>query len=154
VTEIRRATLEDRTLVATLRRAWTEENAGHAVDDPTFEDRFEEWFVREHDQRITWLALADGEPVGMLNLLVFTRMPFPLDADTARPTQWGYLANCFVRPGLRDGGVGVALIAACTAYADGHGFARIVLSPSERSVPFYARAGFAPATSLMVRPAP
>ena len=35
----------------------------------------------------------------MLNLLVFTRMPFPLDADTPRPTQWGYLANCYVVAG-------------------------------------------------------
>ena len=31
------------------------------------------------------------------------------------------------------------------------GFARVVLSPSARSVSFYARGGFAPATSLMVR---
>jgi GNAT superfamily N-acetyltransferase len=152
VTEIRLASLDDRAAVASLRRTWTEENAGGPVDDPTFDERFEAWFEREHDQRLTWLALADGEPVGMLNLLVFTRMPFPLSAETARPTQWGYLANCFVVAGRRDTGLGGELLATCTAYADEHGFARIVLSPSERSVPFYARGGFVPATSLMVRP--
>ena len=43
------------------------------------------------------------------------------------------------------------MLDACTSYADSHGFVRIVLSPSERSVPLYARAGFVPATSLMVR---
>lgn len=154
MSEVRRATADDRAAIAALRRTWTEENAGHAVDDPTFEDRFAAWFEREHDQRVTWLAHQGDEPVGMLNLLVFTRMPFPLDADTARPTRWGYLANCFVVAGVRNRGVGDALVAACTAYADAHGFARIVLSPSERSVPFYARAGFTPATALMVRPAP
>jgi len=153
VTSIRRATVADRAAIAGLRRAWTEENAGHPVADPTFEERFEAWFEREHDQRVTWLAHAGAEPVGMLNLLVFSRMPFPLDDDTRRPTQWGYLANCFVAAAHRDGGVGGRLVAACTAYADDHGFARIVLSPSERSVPFYARAGFEPATSLMVRAA-
>jgi GNAT superfamily N-acetyltransferase len=154
VTEIRVATADDRHDIAALRRTWTEENAGHPVDDPTFEQRFEAWFEREQHQRVTWLAYDEGEPVGMLNLLVFTRMPFPTDADTARPTQWGYLANCFVVAGHRNRGVGEALVTACSAYADEHGFARIVLSPTERSVPFYTRAGFAPATSLMVRSAP
>jgi GNAT superfamily N-acetyltransferase len=154
VSEIRLASLEDCATVAALRRNWTQEKAGHPVDDPSFEERFEAWFERERDQRVAWLALSDGEPVGMLNLLVFTRMPFPLAPDTARPTQWGYLANCFVVAGHRDDGVGGELLAACTAYADEHALARIVLSPSERSVPFYARAGFVPATSLMVRPAP
>jgi hypothetical protein len=36
---------------------------------------------------------------------------------------------------------------------DERGFARVVLSLSPRSVPFYARGGFEPATSLMVREA-
>ena len=134
-----------------LRRTWTEENAGQQVDDPTFDERFEAWFEREHDQRLTWLAVADGQPVGMLNLLVFTRMPFPLSPETERPTQWGYLANCYVVAAQRNTGLGGELLDTCTRYADEHGFARIVLSPSERSVPFYARAGFVPATSLMVR---
>jgi hypothetical protein len=48
----------------------------------------------------------------------------------------------------------VVRLNASTGHADEHGFARLVLSPSERSVPFYARAGFEPATSLMVRPGP
>lgn len=154
MTEVRIATLGDRAAIAGLRRAWTEENLGHSVDDPTFEERFEAWFAREIDQRVTWLAFADAEAVGMLNLLVFTRMPFPRDPDSDRPTQWGYLANCFVAAGHRDRGVGEALVAACTGYADEHGFARIVLSPTERSIPFYARADFVPAVSLMVRPGP
>ena len=51
----------------------------------------------------------------------------------------------------RDAGLGRLLLDACTSYADERGLARIVLSPTDRSVPFYARAGFVPATSLMVR---
>jgi GNAT superfamily N-acetyltransferase len=154
VIEVRVATLGDRAAVARLRRTWTEESVGHPVDDPTFEERFEAWFARELDQRVTWLAYDAAEAVGMLNLLVFTRMPFPREPDSERPTQWGYLANCFVLADHRNRGAGDALVAACTAYADEHGFARIVLSPSERSIPFYARSDFVPATSLMVRPGP
>ena len=90
----------------------------------------------------------------MLNLLVFTRMPSPRPPGSTRPTRWGYLANFFVRPEHRGRGLGSRLLDACATYADQHGFARVVLSPSERSVPLYARHGFAPATSLMLRPGP
>jgi len=146
--DVRVATWEDRVAVAALRRAWTEENAGRAVGDDDFEQRFDAWLEREQDQRVTWLGLAGGEPVGMVNLLVFTRMPRP---GQTQPSQWGYLANCYVRPEHRNGGLGARMLDALTSYADEQGFVRVVLSPSERSVPFYERGGFVPATSLMVR---
>jgi len=147
---VRLASFDDRSAVAGLRRAWTEENAGLAIEDDGFEARFEEWLLREQHQRVTWLAEVDGEPAGMVNMLVFTRMPRP---GETRSSQWGYLANCYVRPERRGTGLGARLLDACTTYADEHGLVRIVLSPSERSVPFYLRGGFAPATSLMVRQA-
>ncbi len=136
--------------IAALRHAWTSEQAGVPLDDDSYEERFAAWFERERHQRLTWLGLADGRPVAMLNLLVFTRMPKP-DRD---PSRWGYLANFYVLPRHRDSGLGTRMLAACTAYADEHGFVRMVLSPSERSVPVYLRAGFEPATSLLVRPGP
>jgi GNAT superfamily N-acetyltransferase len=147
--EIRLATYDDRASIAGLRRAWTAENPGATVEDHDFEVRFDEWLEREQHQRLTWLGIVHGEPVAMLNLLVFTRMPRP---GRQRPSQWGYLANFFVRLEHRNGGLGGRMLDVCTTYADEHGFARIVLSPSELSVPFYARAGFGPATALMMRP--
>lgn len=123
------------------------------VDD-TFEVRFDAWLEREQDQRITWLGFADGVAVGMLNVLIFSRMPEPMNDAHRRPTQWGYLANLYVRPEHRGSGLGGELVDACTAYADEHAFARVVLSPSALSVPLYARHGFEPATSLMIRHQP
>jgi GNAT superfamily N-acetyltransferase len=149
LSDVRVAAWEDRTAVAALRHAWTEENAAGPVEDDDYQDRFDEWLEREQHQRVIWLAFDGDEPVGMLNLLVFTRMPRP-GRDAGR---WGYLANCYVRPEHRNGGLGARLLAAATAYADERGFARVVLSPSPRSVPFYARGGFEPATSLLVREA-
>jgi GNAT superfamily N-acetyltransferase len=149
LSDIRIAAWEDRAALAALRRAWTEENDGAPIEDDAYEQRFDEWLEREQHQRVTWVALDGHEPVGMLNLLVYTRMPRP----GRETSQWGYLANCFVRPQHRNGGLGARLLATCTAYADERGFARVVLSPSPRSVPFYARGGFEPATSLMVREA-
>jgi hypothetical protein len=43
---------------------------------------------------------------------------------------------------------------ASVACADAGGFARVVLSPSQRSVPFYRRAGFGPAGALLSREHP
>jgi GNAT superfamily N-acetyltransferase len=150
VVEVRRAALADVPALAALRRAWVEENAGEPVDDDGFEDAFADWYAAEQDQRVTWLGVVEGRPVAMLNLLVFTRMPRP----GMRPSHWGYLANFYVEPEHRSRGVGQALLDACTTYADEHDFVRIVLSPSERSVPLYLRAGFGPATSLLLRPDP
>lgn len=157
--EIRIASYDDRAAIERLRRGWTEEIAGAPVADDGYTERFEEWLGHEMHQRVTWLGWAPdpaqdptpdrpAEPVAMLNMLVFTRMPRPGQETASR---WGYLANFFVEKSRRNSGLGSWMIAACTSYADGHDFARIVLSPSTRSVPFYARAGFEPATSLMTR---
>ena len=148
--EVRVAGWEDRAAVAALRRAWVEEDAGRPVDDDGFAERFEEWLEREQRQRVTWVGVVGEEPVGMLNLLVFERMPKP---GRPQPSRWGYLANFYVAPGHRAGGVGRRMLATCTAYADEQGFARVMLSPTERSVPLYERAGFVLATSLLVRTA-
>ncbi|MGA9343625.1 MAG: GNAT family N-acetyltransferase [Nocardioidaceae bacterium] len=148
---IRIARPGDSAAVASLRRAWTEEQAGEPIDDDGFDGEFDSWFAREADQRVTWLAEDGDDPVGMLNMLVFTRMPRPRSASERRPKQWGYIANFYVRADWRNAGVGRMLLDEAVEHADDHGFARIVLSPSELSVPLYARAGFVPATSLMIR---
>lgn len=144
---IRLASRADVPALAALRRSWVEENAGSAVPDEDFEDAFASWFDDEVGRRVMWLAEVDGVPVGMLNMMVFDRMPRPGLA----PSSWGYLANLYVVPQHRGAGTGAELVASCTAYADEHRFVRVVLSPSERSVPLYQRAGFGPAEELMVR---
>jgi len=149
---LRPATDADVGTLLRLRATWTYENQGVEADpviDPAYEDAFERWWEQEKHQRLTWLADVDAEPVGMLNMLVFTRMPSPGRVRS----QWGYVANMFVLAEHRHAGLGRALLDAAIGYADRYGFVRLVLSPSPRSVPFYERAGFAPATSLMVRPA-
>jgi GNAT superfamily N-acetyltransferase len=65
-------------------------------------------------------------------------MPRPGSPDS----RWGYVSNMFVLQGFRNRGVGSALLTAAIAAADGRRYARLVLSPSERSIPFYRRAGF------------
>ena len=134
--------------LAALRRAWTAEN-GDAAADEGFEARFADWYERESARRVCWLGELSGQPVGMVNLAIFERMPRPgRDAGT-----WGYLANAFVLRQYRSQGIGGRLLSALLAHADDHGYVRVVLSPSARSIPFYNRAGFTANNGLLVRPA-
>jgi len=146
---VRRADADDVAAKAFLRREWTLERAGEHAD-PGFEQRLAAWFDRESGRRITWLAELSRRPVGMMNLAVFERMPRP----GQEPSRWGYLGNAFVLAAYRNRGIGARLIDAVLGYADDNGFARVVLSPSAASIPFYERAGFGPANSLMLRTPP
>ena len=133
-----------------LRAAWTYENDGVAADaqpDPEYAAAFERWWQRERDQRVTWLAEIGTEPVGMLNMLVFTRMPRP----GRTVSQWGYVANVFVLAEHRGKGLGRRLLDASTAHADGNGYVRLMLHPAPGSLPFYERAGFGVDTTFMTR---
>ncbi len=68
---VRRAGAADVAALAALRREWTAEWGGTG-DDPGFGERFAAWFEQETPRRITWLAEADGQPVGMVNLALPT----------------------------------------------------------------------------------
>jgi GNAT superfamily N-acetyltransferase len=146
---IRPADNSDLVMLTQLRRAWTHEQDPDDTD-PGFDDRFAGWFARESARRVTWLAETDGRPVGMMNLVTFERMPRP----GRPPSRWGYLGNAFVLAPYRNQGIGGRLLSAVLRYADENGFARVVLSPSERSIPFYQRAGFGPASALLLRTPP
>jgi len=143
---IRIARPADAPALAALRRAWTAEHHGD-VDDDGFEARFLDWYEREAGRRLSWLAEVSGAPVGMMNLAVFDRMPQPgREAGT-----WGYLANAFILAAHRGQGVGSLLLRALLAHADESGYARVVLRPSPRAIPFYHRAGFTADNDLLVR---
>ena len=148
-TLIRRVGDADIATIIQLRREWTREQAGDQPD-AGFDARLAAWFARESGRRITWLAEAAGRPVGMMNLAIFERMPRP----GHEPSRWGYLGNAFILEAYRSQGIGTQLLNAVLRYADENDLARVVLSPSDRSVPFYQRAGFGPADSLMLRTPP
>ena len=142
---VRLAEDADLPAIARLRRELTAEQEGDR-GDPDFEGRFAAWWARESGRRIIWLAEVGHDPVGTMNLAVFERMPRPGRV----PSRWGYIGNAFVLAPYRNQGIGRQLLAAALGYAREQHFARLVLSPSERSVPFYRRAGFGPADVLMV----
>ena len=130
--EVRVAPTRDAAAIALLRSLWS------GSDEPGFVQRVADWIESEGDHRTTWLATADGAPAGMASLFEYRRMPRPGHPDS----HWGYIGNMFVREDLRGRGIGSALLAALVATSDERGYVRLVLSPTERAVPFYRRAGF------------
>jgi GNAT superfamily N-acetyltransferase len=146
---IRRAEDADIAAIVQLRREWTREEHGD-IADPDFEENLAAWFAQEWSRRILWLAEVGGRPAGMMNLAIYERMPRPGRALS----RWGYLGNVFVLAAYRNRGIGSRLVSAALNYADQNGFVRLVLSPSERSIPLYERAGFGPADALMLRTPP
>jgi GNAT superfamily N-acetyltransferase len=145
---VRRATAADAGALAALRRSWVEEEAGRIDDGEAFEQEFAQWYAAEAGRRLTWVAAFGAETVGMLNLVEFHRMPRPGRLHSA----WGYISNVFVLAAHRDGGIGRELLDAAISAARERGYARLVLSPSERARPLYRRVGFGAAEELMLMP--
>ncbi|SOD74393.1 L-amino acid N-acyltransferase YncA [Jatrophihabitans sp. GAS493] len=142
---IRLARPADTAALARLRHGWSEENAGAPIEDTSFNEEFAQWFADEADRRATYLAESAGLAIGMMNVVVFQRMPRPAQPSTC----WCYLGNAFVLPDYRNRGTGRQLLEAVLGHAQAINAVRIVLAPSERSVPFYERAGFGAASMLM-----
>jgi GNAT superfamily N-acetyltransferase len=146
---IRIAGAADVAALAQLRARWSDTPA-----DVAFERRMADWLASEGERRTTWLATLDGQPVGMASMLEYRRMPRPGRDDS----RWGYVGNMFVREQARDRGIGSKLLNAIIATAEQRGYVRLVLSPSERALAFYRRAGFmvpdaeAGGDRLLVRP--
>ena len=124
---------DDVAAIASLRAQWSA-----AEGDVGFSERMAAWIAAEGHRRTIWLALLDGAPVGMASVFEYRRMPRPGRPDS----RWGYVSNMYVREGMRDRGIGSALLAAILKAASDRGYARLVLSPSERALPLYSRAGF------------
>jgi GNAT superfamily N-acetyltransferase len=120
--------------IASLRSLWTAD----AAADPDFEGRMTAWLAVEGDRRTTWLATLADSPVGIASVFEYRRMPRPGRPDS----RWGYVSNMFVREDVRNRGIGSALLTAIVTAADERSYARLVLSPSARALPFYRRAGF------------
>jgi GNAT superfamily N-acetyltransferase len=130
--------------LARLRIDWCDDHESAATDD--FRDRMRRWWEQQAGHRRAWIVReAEGSAVGMANVAVFTRMPRPGVPDV----HWAYVANVWVGPAHRRRGVGTHLMETVVDWAREEGMVRIVLNPSEMSLPLYRGLGFQPADNLM-----
>jgi GNAT superfamily N-acetyltransferase len=130
--------------LATLRATWAAEQQPEPAEDPAFGTAFTDWM--EANPRKFFVADNDGELVGMLNLMIFERMPKP----GTEASRWVYLGNAYVLPEFRNAGIGGRLVEASVQFSQSINAVRMVLSPSAESRDFYARLGFQPAGEMNV----
>ena len=94
-----------------------------------------------------WVARDGDRLVGAMWLQTVHRVPVP--GKRAGPI--GYLTNVYVEPEHRNAGVGAQMLARVTVWCREEGFSAAIVWPTERSRPFYGRAGFTrPAEPLVI----
>ncbi len=121
----------------------------HYEDEPDSPEERRSEFVRECEsflregllggRWVVWLAEDGNEIVAHACVHRLRPIPRPDDLDG----EYGYLTNVYARPAHRNRGVGIRLMDEVVAWARGVGLDLLFVWPSERSVPFYERAGFA-----------
>ncbi|HEX2034799.1 MAG TPA: GNAT family N-acetyltransferase [Chloroflexota bacterium] len=87
---------------------------------------------------VVWLAEAEGEIVAHVYVRLIEMIPRPGRLGA----RWGYAAAAYTVPERRNRGIGSQLLRRVIAWAEEERLETLVLWPSERSVPFYERAGF------------
>jgi GNAT superfamily N-acetyltransferase len=97
-------------------------------------------------QVVHWMAWHEERAIAAMTVVRVVKMPAPDDLCG----EWGYLTNVYTLPEFRGRGVGAALLAAVTGWARQTRLELLLVWPSERSVPFYGRAGFQRGTDPLV----
>jgi len=94
-----------------------------------------------------WIAEEDGQIVAHAFVQIVPKMPDLFNFERG----FGYVTNFYTRPEYRNQGIGAKLMEQLQAWACGHSLEFLILWPSKRAVPFYARAGFHPAERILER---
>ena len=140
---VREATVRDADELARLR--WQFRVEAGTQRSTTVESFVDEMvsFVRDALVGHQWTAFVaerGGRLIGCVWVQFVERVPHPNLRRGERPI--AYITNMYVEPALRNGGIGRALLDAAVGRAQARGASGAILWPSERSVPFYRRAGF------------
>lgn len=96
------------------------------------------------DDWAIWVAASNGSLVAHIYVHLIEMVPRP--GHLIR--RWGYVSGVYTIPEARNRGIGSQLLSAVIEWAKGEGQEFLLLWPSERSVPFYERAGFKPSSEV------
>jgi GNAT superfamily N-acetyltransferase len=87
-----------------------------------------------------WIAEEDGQIVSQAFVEVVAKLP---DLHNIK-RGFGYVTNVYTRPEYRNQGIGAQLMQHLRAWAVESKLESLILWPSTRAEPFYARAGYQP----------
>jgi GNAT superfamily N-acetyltransferase len=147
--EYRIATDDDVNTLAKMRWDFRlEENPATPVhDQATFVVACAE-FLRQglqNQQWTYWVAVYDGMIVAHIFVQRIAKIPKPNRLSDA----FGYVTNVYTRSTFRNQGIGSQLMAQVVQWALAQDLENLLVWPSERSVPYYQRAGFVGSTEAM-----
>ena len=149
MTSVRSAVPGDADALAALRWEFRAGKRPAIEERGAFVARAAAWMRRELESGRwrAWVAEQDGGLVGQVWLCPIDKIPNPNDERERH----AYLSNLYVMPAAR-GGVGTRLLETAIAWADAHDIDTVLLWPTERSRPLYARHGFAATDRFLGRP--
>jgi GNAT superfamily N-acetyltransferase len=140
--DYRIAAANELTQIADLR--WRLHVDDKPLDDRGAYERFIAEFLTVHEaewksNEVThWVALNGVHIVAVMSVVIVRKIPKPNNLHG----RWGYLANSYALPEVRNAGVGSQLLAAIKSWAIGENLELLVVWPSDEAYPFYERAGF------------
>ena len=94
---------------------------------------------------IYWIAVHEDQIVSHIFVHLVRSVPKPFQLVS----RYGYVTNVYTKPAYRNQGIGSELMRRVKRWADQERVPSLLVSPSERSVPFYRRAGFTFETEFM-----
>lgn len=141
--DVRVAGPDDAAALARLRVRWGEEWG--AADDGSFATLFAEWVRDNAATHTAFVAVHDGEVVGMAWLARYRRPPSPERGVRVH----GDVQSVYVLPAFRGAGTGTLLVSAVIDEGRRLGLHRLTVQSSERAAALYQRAGFAPSERLL-----
>lgn len=130
-----------------MRFAFRDENSPAVESEAAFVARCEPW-MRERLSGSAWCCwVAEGPAgiVGHLWLQLIEKIPNP----APELEQHAYITNVYVEPASRGAGIGALLLAAALSFCRDERVDSVILWPTERSRPLYARHGFVEPDDLL-----
>lgn len=140
--DYRIAAANELTQLADLR--WRLHVDDKPMDDQRAYERFVTEFLDVHEaewksNEVTHWVAADGERiVAVMSVVIVRKLPRPGNLHG----RWGYIANSYALPEVRNAGVGNELLETIKSWAIGESLELLVVWPSEGAYPFYERAGY------------
>jgi GNAT superfamily N-acetyltransferase len=138
---LRRAVAADARELARLRYRFRAELAPAIEEESDFVERCARWMASRLAAGSVWrcwVAERERRIVAQIWVEIFEKLPNP----AGERERHAYLTNFFVAPELRNGGLGRRMLAQAIEWCAGEGVDAVLLRPSDRSRPFYRRAGF------------
>ena len=137
---IREATAQDVSVLARMR--WNLRMDDAPPDDryPEYEARFSQFLTDAlaSGRWMAWVIEQEGEILAHIYLQLIEKVPRPGALDQ----YFGYVTNVYTLPEYRNQGLGAQLMNHVIAWAKARQLEFLILWPSERSIPYYQRAGF------------